>query len=662
MPDYTQDGRKFRVESPLGTDVLLLERFTGEEAISTPYVFTLHMVSENPAIDPEALLRKPMVVSMELPDGTERHVHGLVRRFSQGTIDGPLTNYTAEVVPWLWFLSLGSDCRVFQNLSVPDIVMRVFKDLGFTDYRVVVHGSQEPREFCVQYRETHLAFVSRLLEEEGIFYFFEHTESGHTLVLTNSMSDVKPCPGQSAARMAAQAASWQHEDVVTGIVTERTARTGKIELRDYNYLTPSANLAAPIAGTAPEERYDYPGRYAQRDGGERYARLQLEAHEAEGFVVHGEGTCRAFQPGYHFELTEHYRDSLNDEYHLLRVAHDGTSGGFRAGRGADDADYVGRFEAIPFSVPYRPPRVTPRPIVHGSQTAVVVGPGGEEIWTDEHGRIKVQFHWDRVGRKDDKSSCWIRVAQPWAGKGWGSLAIPRIGQEVVVEFLEGDPDRPLVTGSVYNAEQTPPCNPGNGGVMSGLRSKTHKGSGYNEMTMDDTAGKEMITIHAQYDMSTTVEHDDTQSVGNNQSVSIGADRTKSVGKNETVSVGENRTEDVGKDETVSIGINQSLTVGKNQTIDVAENRSATIGKNDERTVGENGTVKVGKNSTTQVGKKYVLEAGDEIVLKTGSASITMKKDGTITIKGKDITVQGSGKVNVKASSDVVIKGSKVATN
>jgi type VI secretion system secreted protein VgrG len=244
MPDYTQDGRKFRVETPLGPDVLLLERFTGEEAVSTPYAFTLHMVSEDPAIDPESLLRQAMVVSMELPDGTERHVHGLCRRFSQGTIDGPLTNYQAEVVPWLWFLSLGSDCRVFQKLSVPDIVMQLFKDLGFTDYRVQLQGSYAPREYCVQYRETHLAFVSRLLEEEGIFYFFEHTDSTHTLVLTDSVGDVKPCPGQATARMAGQAASWQHEDVVTGLVTERTARPGKVTLTDYNYLTPSANLAA----------------------------------------------------------------------------------------------------------------------------------------------------------------------------------------------------------------------------------------------------------------------------------------------------------------------------------------------------------------------------------------------------------------------------------
>jgi type VI secretion system secreted protein VgrG len=662
MPEFSQDGRKFRVDTPLGTDVLLLERFTGTEAISTPYVFTLEMVSENAAIDPEALLRKRVCMSMELADGTMRHVNGLVRRFSQGTIDGKLTNYRAEVVPWLWFLSLSSDCRVFQQLSVPDIVQKIFKEHGFTDFRVQLHGSYPQREFCVQYRETHLDFVSRLLAEEGIFFFFEHTEDEHILVLTNSAGEVKPCPGQPWARMAQDAGTWQEEDVVTGLTAERMAHPGKVTLADYNYLTPAANLTALSTGRAPEERYDYPGTYADRDDGDRYARLRLEAHEAEGFSIQGEGNCRAFQPGYRFELREHYRASLDADYQLLRVWHEGTSGGFRTGRGDDESDYKGRFEAIPFSVPYRPPFPASRPIVHGSQTAVVVGPGGEEIWTDQHGRVKVQFHWDREGKKDDKSSCWIRVAQPWAGKGWGSLTIPRIGQEVVVEFLEGNPDRPLIMGSVYNALQPPPYDPKAGGVVSGLRSKTHKGTGYNEMSMDDTAGKEMITIHGQYDMSTTIEHDRTESIGNNESVTIGVDRTESVGKNESISIGENRTEDVGKDESVSIGANQTLSVGKDRTIDVGANRTATIGKDDARTIGENETAQVGKNATTQVGKKYVLDVGDEIVLKTGSSSITMKKDGTITIKGKDITIQGSGKVNVKASSDVVIKGSKVAAN
>jgi type VI secretion system secreted protein VgrG len=639
MPAYTQEGRKFRVDTSLGPDVLLLERFTGEEAISTPYAFTLHMVSEDPALNQyfaSALLRQPVSVRMELPDGSRRFIHGLCSRVAQGATDGPLTNYQAEVVPWLWFLSLWSDCRVFQKLSVPEIVEQVFKERGFTDYRLALQGSFEPREYCVQYRETHLAFVSRLLEEEGIFYFFEHEADKHTLVLANTKSQVQPCPGQATARMAGQAGPWQHADVVTGLVAERAAHTGKVTLTDYNYLTPSANLEAPVEGRAPEERYDYPGRYDERDDGERYARLLLEAHEAQEFVVRGEGTCRAFLPGYRFELEEHYCDDLNREYQILRVRHEGSSGGFGTDRGDDELDYRNSFECISASVPYRPPRATPRPIVHGSQTAVVVGPGGEEIWTDEHGRIKVQFHWDRLGKKDENSSCWIRVAQPWAGKGWGSLAIPRIGQEVVVEFLEGDPDRPLVMGSVYNAEQTPPYSPKDGGVVSGLRSKTHKKSaGYNEMSMDDTTGKEKVTVHAQYNMDSTVENDETHTVHNNRTVTVDVDHTESVGNNQTMSV--------GNDQKLEVSNNQDTTIGAKQTLDV--------GTDQDEVIGAKRTISVGTDDTLDVGTKLAITAGTEITITVGAASITMKADGTIEISGVKIAVDASATLKMQGVAE-----------
>ncbi|MHB1225025.1 MAG: type VI secretion system Vgr family protein [Gemmatimonadaceae bacterium] len=630
--DATQKGREFRVSTALGEDVLLLERFSTVEAISSPYVFTLDMVSADMEIDPEAILRTPASVTYTMPDLSERTIHGQVRRFTQMDIgaDG-MANYRAELVPWLWFLSLSSDCRVFQKMSVPEIVDQLFGDLGLSDYRWSLAGQYEKREYCVQYRETHLAFFSRLLEEEGIFYFFDHSESSCTLVLGDYQGAVKPCPGQEKAvlnpnlRMAG-------DDHLVGLSMERSAHTGKVALTDYNYLAPSSNLQTEVEGTDPEGVYDYPGGYVERRAGESRAEVLLESYEIEGQVVRGRGNCRAFRPGYRFELDGHYRRSLNGkEYMLLRTEHRSGSGGFRSGRGDDDLDHSCSFVAQPNDVPYRPPRVTARPIVAGSQTAVVVGPSGEEIWTDEHGRVKVQFHWDRLGKKDENSSCWVRVAQPWAGKGWGSLAIPRIGQEVVVEFLEGNPDLPLIVGSVYNADQTPPYEPKKGGVVSGLRSNTHKGSGYNEMSMDDTAGKEMITIHAQYDMNGTVEHDETLTVHNNRTVTVDVDHAESVGNDQTWKV--------GNDQTGEVGNNQQLTVGVNQDESVGTDRSVNVGSND----------------TLNVGQKQAISAGTEITLTVGAASITMKADGTIDVSGVNITVDGmkvvlTGKTEVSATA------------
>ncbi|HEU4628433.1 MAG TPA: type VI secretion system tip protein TssI/VgrG [Gemmatimonadaceae bacterium] len=665
MSTYSQAGRKFRVETPLGPDELLLERFTGEEAISTPFLFTLHVVSENDAIDPAALLRKPVSVTLELPDGDPRVIHGLVRRVVQLDRSGPLTNYRVEVVPWLWFLSLSSDCRIFQEMTATEIIEQVFKDLGMSDFKLQCIGSYAKRDYCVQYRESHLDFVSRLMEEEGIFYFFEHTASKHTLVLADAKSAVKPCPGQAEARMSPQANPSLHEDVVLDAAFERVARTGKVSLTDYNFLTPASSLDVTVNGREPEEVYDYPGEYAARPDGERYASLRLDAHEAGADVLSGSGTCRAFQPGYRFALKGHYRRDRNAQYLITRVTHSASSGGFGTDRGAEEEDYRNAFEAIPYDVPFRPLPATPRPIVHGTQTAVVVGKAGEEIWVDKYGRVKVQFHWDRVGKKDEHSSCWVRVASTWAGKQWGAIQLPRIGQEVVVDFLEGDPDRPIVIGSVYNADQMPPYELPGDQTQSGVKSRSSKGGGaenFNEIRFEDKKGSELLVIHAEKDKQVTVEHDRTESVGNNESITIGNNRTESVAKNEQISIGENRTEDVGKNETIAIGENQAISVGKNQTLTVDADRTKNVAKNETIDVGANRTANVAQNDELTVGKKLVVSAGDEITLVTGSASITMKKDGTITIKGKDVTVTGSGKINVKASSNVVIKGSKVAAN
>lgn len=685
MAVYSQANRPMRVDTTLGKDVLLLEGLSGTEGISTPFAYTLDLLSEDPSIDPAKVLRTPVCVTLTGKGGSERSIHGVVRSFTQLGRSEELTSYRAEVAPWLWFLSLSSDCKIFQNLSVPEIVEEVFQGLGYSDFQLKLVKSYPKRVFCVQYRETHLNFVSRLLEEEGIFYFFEHSDGKHMLTLADDNSAVKPCPGQSAARMASQPGRWQEEDVVTGCECEDAVHTGKVTLRDYDPQQPLLQLESSVSGKQPEEWYQYPGKYTTLDEGERYVRLQLEAEEALYRVVRGVGTCRTFQSGYRFDLKDHYRKDANQPYMLLELRHSARAGDYRSWESAP-FDYRNDFVAIPYSVPYRPLNGTPKPRIWGTQTALVVGKKGEEIWTDKFGRVKVQFYWDRLGKKDENSSCWIRVSHPWAGKGWGALAIPRIGQEVIVEFLEGDPDLPIITGRVYNADQAPPYNPGAGGVVSGLKSNTHKGKGYNEMSMDDTAGKEKITIHGQFDMGTRVEHDKTESIGNDETIDIGNDRTETVAGNETLTVAKDRTRTVSKNETVtvmltrthSVGINEAitvgaaqevsvgamrtLTVGANQTTNVGANHSVTVGKNDTLNVGADRNLTIGKNETVKIGKTLAIEAGDQVTVKTGKASITMKKDGSITIEGKDITIKGSGKVNIKASSDVIVKGSKILQN
>ncbi|MDH5197281.1 MAG: type VI secretion system tip protein VgrG, partial [Gemmatimonadota bacterium] len=313
MGTYSQDKRPIRVQTALGKEELLLGEFAGNEGVSQLFSFTLDLLSENAAVDPASVLRKPATVTIELPGGGQRYINGTVNRFLQlGQLEG-LTFYRAEIVPWLWFLSLSSDCKIFQNLSVTEIVEQVFKDLGYSDFAIRCAGTYPKREYCVQYRETHLNFVSRLLEEEGIFYFFEHEDGKHTLVLADGPSAVQPCPGQSSARMATHTEA-QPDDVIMRLEREHAVESGKVTLRDYDPLQPSLRLEGTVTGKGKEELYDYPGDFTAMGEGDRYARLRLEAHEARQQIVRGGGSCRGMQSGYRFDLKEHYRREVNQAY------------------------------------------------------------------------------------------------------------------------------------------------------------------------------------------------------------------------------------------------------------------------------------------------------------------------------------------------------------
>ena len=449
MAALTQAGRHIRVHTPLGEDALFLESFDGEERVSDLFRFELGVLTDDPAFTMDSLLNKPAVVSLSIHDDTDRNFHGIINHIEEveSRTEGH-TLYRATMVPWTWLLSLFNDCRIFQHKTVPEIVEQVFQDRGFTDFALRLSGSYTPRDYCVQYRETDLNFISRLLEDEGIFYFFEHTADKHTMVLADATTAFVPCPGQSEVAYDTTPGHWQDLDVVISLRRSRQIRVGKITENDYNFEKPKTSLEADLPSDRKGEFYEYPGKYAVRDEGSRYARLRLEEQEVRLLTITAETNCRTLCAGYQFTLTGYYREDANKAYALLAVQHRAANNLYISSDLQEAFDYRNHVEAIPASIPYHPPRNARRPFIQGTQTAVVVGKSGEEIWVDQYGRVKVQFFWDRAGKMDENSSCWIRVAQLWAGKGWGAIFTPRIGQEVIVDFLEGDPDRPIITGRV----------------------------------------------------------------------------------------------------------------------------------------------------------------------------------------------------------------------
>ncbi len=676
---YTQDEKLISVKTPLGKDVLLLTGFRGTEEISRLFNFDLAMVSENHDISFEAIVGKNVTVSCQLADDSVRYFNGIISSFSQGRGGGDkggdpqFSCYRATLVPWIWLLTKTSDLRIFQNKSAPDIIDKVFKDQGFKEYRLKLQGSYVKRDYCVQYRETDFGFISRLMEEEGISYFFEHEDGKHTMVIGDGPSGHKPCPGQKSASYHLSGEGWLEEDVITSLEMSRQIRAGKYSLTDYNFEIPATDLTSVVPskttlGPGEREVYDYPGLYGKKSDGDRLAKIRMEEEEAQITKLSGAGNCRAFTSGYRFTLTDHYRRDLNNkEYLLVSVTHEAVEG-----YSADaEPTYRNSFECVPHDVPFRPLRTTPRPFVKGVQTAIVVGPSGEEIYPDTHGRVKVQFHWDREGKKDDKSSCWIRVSQAWAGGGWGGMHIPRIGQEVIVDFLEGDPDRPIITGRVYHGANPPPYPLPGEKTKSTIKSDSSPGSGgFNEIRFEDKKGSEEIYLHGQKEWTIAILNDKNQTVGHDETLLVGNNRTKDVKKDQSETVGENKTISVGKNHTESIGENASIDVGKNCTTSIAENSNLSVGKNRSEQIGEKSdtnvdkdmSLQVGKNSSTQVsenmvidvGKKMTIQAADQIVLQAGDASIILKKNGNIIIKGS--------KISSDATGNIIMKGSKILSN
>jgi type VI secretion system secreted protein VgrG len=747
------------ITTPLGDDVLLFHAMRAREEISRVPEFQLDLLSMKGDIDLDEILGKNVTVAVALADDSTRHFNGFVTRFSQGRMLGRYYRYSATVRPWLWFLSRTADCRIFQELTVPDIIKQVFKDHGTADFELELTNPYRTWTYCVQYRETDLNFVSRLMEHEGISYYFRYADGKNTLVLTDSYSGHQTFPGVDQLSLIdpdrVARADIEH---VSSWDFGREVQPGVYVHDDYDLERPSVELLTQKTQSrnyqpSQYEIYDYPGHYLQKADGEQYASVRIDEYGAQFERAQGTTNARGLATGYLFTLAGCPRDDQNRE-HLVIGAHTELEfSDYEALPDRGAASYSCRFVAMSSKQQFRPARLTPKPFVQGPQTAMVVGPGGDEIYTDKYGRVKVQFYWDRLGKKDANSSCWIRVSQPWAGKAWGGVTIPRIGQEVIVDFLEGDPDQPIITGRVYNAEQMPPYELPANKTQSGMKSRSSMGGGpanFNEIRFEDKMGAEQLFIHAEknqdievendethwvghdrkkkvdHDETTLIKHDRTETVDNDETILIHGNRSEIVDKNETIAIHQNRSETVDINETIAIGGSRSITVSKSETATVALQRTHSVGINESITVGAAQEVtvgglqaitvgamqatvvggnqsnsvgggrsiavggnqattigkdvsmsvakdetrdviglrktKIGKDDTLEVAKKLMITAGESVVIKSGDASITLKKDGTIILKGKNITVEGSGKINVKASSDLVLKGSKITGN
>lgn len=643
MGNFTQDERFFSIETPLEKDELLLTRLVGSEFISRLFGFELSVLSTNLAIKPEDLVGKQVTVKLHNEQG--RTFHGYVNMFSFGeSKSSDFREYRLSVVPWLWFLTKTENRRIFQNKTCKDIVSQIFADLGFNDYEFRAEGGKT-REYCVQYGESDFVFVSRLLEEEGFAYFFRHEANKHTLIIVDKENAYEMCPeadvGYSKGSSPnTQITTWEHN---------YEFRKGVWTINDYNFKEPARNLISEtttqskFAHSKKFKHYEYPDLYDFASGPE-LVKIRMDAEEVPMNTISGSGNCSTFYAGGVFKLTEHEARDEKGSYILTAVHHRASDDSYFSGQ-TGDSSYENDFVCIPADVHFRPLQVHKRPVMHGPQSAVVTGPAGEEIYIDEYGRIKVQFIWDREGKKDENSSCFLRVMQSWAGNGWGASFIPRIGHEVIVTFLDGDPDRPIVTGTVYNGANKPPYP---SKTQSGIRTHSTKGgsaSNYNEIRFEDKKDAEQLYIHAEKNMDTMVENDETLTVDN--------DRTKSIKHDENSTIGNDRNKTVNNNQTENIKNNKSITVGKNHDESVGSNMTISVEKDLKESVNGNYMEHVTRDYSLHA-KTITMDADDKIVIQTGAAKIVMKSNGDITMSGKTINIKGSG--------NVVIKGSKVLTN
>ncbi len=679
MPDFSQETRRSGVLTPLGQDAVVLQSFSGLEEISQLFSYELRLLSDNDTIQAEDLIAQPITFWVLHPDDDPRFFHGFANRFEYLGRGDRGSLYRINVVPWFWFATQNRECRIFQELSIPDIINELFQSRGYTEFEMNLSGSYPTIEYCVQYNESDYAFCARLMEEAGIFYYFRHDQSGHKMILGDSPGACYDCKDErvsfsdklSERTIGNDITQWNHT---------YEFRPGRWAHEDFNFKSPQNDMVATTNTTMSLPRvqdyevYEYPGRYAVKGDGQSLAYVRLQAEEARHNMVAGASSARSFSPGARFTISKHHSQrEQGKSYVVTAVKHTMDASSQYVSGGAQSDGYSNEFNCIPADTPYRPARTTPVPRVYGPQTAIVVGPAAEEIYTDEFGRVKVQFHWDRYGELNEHSSCWMRVSQVHAGKSWGMMDLPRIGEEVIVDFLNGDPDRPIITGRVYNGENMPPFALPAGKTRRGNMTKTYKGAGFNEMSMDDTPGKEQLRMNAMYNMNSNVNNDQTLDVGNNQTEKVAVDRSRQVGNNETVKIGVNQETSVGTDKKTTVGANHTENVAANQSVSVGANQSNSVGSVKNETVGmmsneSAGVAKtlnvgvansviagammntaVGFMNTEQVGMVKKINVGSKLEISCGASKLTMDAGGNVTISGTAFNFTASGAVKINGA-------------
>ncbi|MDP8052812.1 type VI secretion system tip protein TssI/VgrG [Pasteurella atlantica] len=615
------------------------------------------------------ILDKSATLTFSQDDIPVRYVNGIVTEFIQGETGAHRTRYKILIEPSLSRTNLQSDCRIFQHKDSEEIIRTVLGKSGVSRVNFHLVKPYWQREYCVQYRETDLGFIQRLAAEEGSYYYFEHNADTHTLNFTNHSATSKSL---GELLYEANPAGDRPEPALWRWDYREQLRTVTQTLRDYTFTNPRYNQEHHTAQTQPNvdganpsrnyEKYDYPGRYKRDEQGSPFTQYRQEYERRESEVVYAVGDDQRVIPGYRFTLKGHRRKDFNQGWLVVGVVHTGRQTGILEEESGDEGNfYENEIKLIPQKSQWRP---TPqaRPVVDGPQIAHIVGPANEEIYCDEWGRVKVQFPWDRVGEENEHSSCWVRVSQAWAGAQYGNMAIPRIGHEVIVDFLEGDPDQPIITGRTYHSTTEPPYGlPANKTRMT-IKSKTHKGDGFNELRFEDEKGVEEVFIHAEKDQNNVVKHNETTKVGNDRTENIGHDeeihivndRTETVGHNEKITIGNDRVEDVVRDESLTIGRNQKNLINRNRITKIVKDERINIGNHRKLDVYADQLITSGGNYSHEVSGKTEWQSGelfkqlckeydavgyDEICFASQGGTVIISASG-ITFKGK-VTIKGS---------------------
>ncbi|MBA0181827.1 type VI secretion system tip protein VgrG [Pectobacterium carotovorum] len=587
--------------------------FQLSEALNQPFALSLNLASPLPGIDFGAVLDQPCELLVWYEGELQRRVSGIISAFAQGDTGFRRTRYQAEVRPALWRLGLRTNARIFQAQKPEAIIGALLEESGITDYAFALRNEHAEREYCVQYRESDLAFITRLAAEEGLYFFHEFEEGKHRLVFADDAGALAKGP-ELFFNLATQGLS--EGAYVRRFRYAEAVRTAEVALKDYSFKTPAYGLLHnKMSGELEHQResyqhFDYPGRFKQDPSGKAFTGYRLDALRAGAMTGSGESNAAELMPGSSFTLTEHPNLALNIGWQLVAITHSGQQPqALEEESGGEPTTYSNSFEVVKASTTWRAD-LPYKPMVDGPQIATVVGPAGEEIYCDQYGRVKLQFPWDRYGASNDQSSCWVRVSQGWAGGQYGLIAIPRIGHEVIVSFLEGDPDQPIVTGRTFHATNPSPYPLPANKTRTSIRTSTHKGAGFNELRFEDQAGQEEVFIHAQKDMNTVVL--------NNRSTSVNVDHNENIGRDQTVVVQQNQTVSVIADQITEIQGEQTVVVKKNRSTVVEDNETLRV-TNDIFIHAEDGSIQIG----------------------TGAGYISIKHSGDIEIVGNNLTLNGT---------------------